>query len=63
MNNAKAFNMIVLGGFLSLKPIVKMENVRKGLEKSLPARHHHLIPMNEEAIQKGMETVKAVNVL
>ena len=63
MNNAKAFNMIVLGGFLSVKPIVKMENVRKGLEKSLPARHHHLIPMNEEAIQRGMDAVKAVNVL
>lgn len=63
MNNAKAFNMIVLGGFLSIKPIVKMENVRKGLEKSLPARHHHLIPMNEEAIKKGMEAIQAVTAL
>lgn len=58
LKSAKTFNMIVLGAFLKVKPIVKMENVIKGLEKSLPARHHHLIPMNQEAIQKGMDIVK-----
>jgi 2-oxoglutarate ferredoxin oxidoreductase subunit gamma len=63
MNNAKAFNMIVLGAFLKIKNIVKMENVHKGLEKSLPERHHHLVPMNIDAIQKGMDTVVAVHVL
>ncbi len=58
MNNAKAFNMIVLGGFLKVKPIVKMENVVAGLKKSLPERHHHLIPMNEQAITRGMNIVQ-----
>ena len=57
MNNAKAFNMIVLGGLLQLRPIVTLENVIKGLKKTLPERHHHLIPMNEEAIKKGMELI------
>lgn len=60
MNNAKTFNMIVLGAYLKIKPVVKMENVVKGLEKSLPARHHNLIPMNKEAISKGMELVKKI---
>ena len=36
MNNAKAFNMIVLGGLLKLRPIVTLENVIKGLKKTLP---------------------------
>lgn len=58
MGNTKTFNMIVLGGFLNLKPIVKLENVEKGLAKSLPARHHTLIPMNIEAIRVGMQAVK-----
>ena len=58
MNNAKAFNMIVLGGLLKLRPIVTLENVVKGLKKTLPERHHHLIPMNEEAIKKGMELIR-----
>lgn len=55
MGNPKTFNMIILGAFLKLKPIVKTENVQKGLEKSLPPRHHKLIPLNLEAIQVGME--------
>jgi 2-oxoglutarate ferredoxin oxidoreductase subunit gamma len=58
MGNLKAFNMIVLGGLLKLKPMVSIESVVKALRKTLPERHHHLIPMNEEAIRKGMEIVK-----
>jgi len=54
---AKVFNMIVLGGFLKLKPIVEAEFIRKGLQKSLPARHHSLIPENEKAIERGKEIV------
>lgn len=60
MNNSKAFNMIVLGGLLKIKPIVSLENVLKGLKKTLPERHHHLIPMNEMAIQRGMEIIHEV---
>jgi 2-oxoglutarate ferredoxin oxidoreductase subunit gamma len=51
------FNMIVLGAFLKVKPIVKMENVKKGLEKSLPERHHKMIPENLAAIELGEENI------
>lgn len=61
MNAAKVFNMIVLGGFLKVRPIVKLENVIEGLKKSLPERHHHLIPMNENAIKVGMEIIQKMN--
>jgi len=54
----KTFNMIVLGGYLKVKPIVGLENVIKGLKKSLPERYHHMIPDNEKAITTGMEIVK-----
>jgi 2-oxoglutarate ferredoxin oxidoreductase subunit gamma len=57
MADAKAFNMIILGGLLKISPMVKLENVLLGLKKSLPERHHKLIPMNEQAILKGMESV------
>ncbi|MDR1679559.1 MAG: 2-oxoacid:acceptor oxidoreductase family protein [Prevotellaceae bacterium] len=60
-NMAKAFNMIVLGGFLKIRPIVKLENVIAGLKKSLPERHHKLIPMNEEAIKLGMDIIEKQN--
>ncbi len=55
---AKSFNMLVLGGFLQIHPIVKMENILEGLKKSLPERHHHLIPTNKEAILTGMDLIK-----
>ena len=60
LGNAKAFNMIVLGAYLKMKPIVSMENVIKGLKKSIPERHHHLIPMNEKAIEIVMEKVQVL---
>ncbi len=60
LSSAKTFNMIVLGAYLKVNPIVEMKNVRKGLEKSLPARHYNLIPANEEAIKRGMEIVHEV---
>lgn len=58
MNNTKVFNMIVIGGFLKVKPIIDLENVTKGLKKVLPERYHNLIPLNEQAIAKGMEIIK-----
>lgn len=60
MGSSRTFNMIVLGAFLKIKPLVKFENVVKGLKKALPERHHHLIPLNEEAIKRGMEIAKQV---
>ena len=60
MDSAKTFNMIVLGGYLRIKPVIKYENVVKGLKKSLPARYHNLIPMNEKALDRGMEIIVQV---
>ena len=53
----KAFNMVILGGMLKVAPMVKLESVMSGLKKSLPERHHKLLPMNEKAIMKGMEII------
>ena len=57
MNNDKVFNMIVLGGLLKTVPMVRPENVMEGLKKSLPERYHNLLPMNKEAILRGMEII------
>jgi 2-oxoglutarate ferredoxin oxidoreductase subunit gamma len=58
--DSRVFNMIVLGGYIAIRPILKLENVVEGLKKSLPERHHNLIPLNQQAITKGMELVKKV---
>lgn len=61
MQNSKIFNMIVLGGLLKIDPMVGIEGVMEGLKKSLPERHHKLLPMNEQAILKGMEVVELMS--
>lgn len=54
IGNSKAYNMVVMGALLEAMPYkLPMENVIKGLKKSLPERHHKLIPLNEQAIEKG----------
>ena len=58
MKNAKAFNMIVLGALLKVKPMVTVESVIKGLKKTLPERHHHLLGMNEQALRHGMDLIQ-----
>ncbi|MBQ0022400.1 MAG: 2-oxoacid:acceptor oxidoreductase family protein [Prevotellaceae bacterium] len=58
--NSKVFNMLVLGGLLKVRPIATVDDVVKGLHKALPERHHKLIPMNEDAIRRGMEIIQKV---
>ena len=57
IGNSKAYNMVVMGALLEAYKL-PMENVIKGLKKSLPERHHKLIPLNEKAIEKGREILK-----
>ncbi len=63
MGSPKVFNMIILGAFLKLKPLIAPEYLRKGLQQSLPARHHHLIPENEAAVERGKAIIQSQLVL
>ena len=60
IGNPKAYNMVVMGALLEAMPYkLPMENVVKGLKKSLPERHHALIPLNEQAIEKGKKILQS----
>ena len=58
MKNAKIFNMIVLGGLLHVCPVVTSKGLEKALYKTLPERHHSMIPLNMEALQAGGDIMK-----
>ncbi len=58
MKNSKVFNMIVLGGLLEVCPVVSDKGVEKALYKTLPERHHSLIPLNMEAVKAGKEIIE-----
>ena len=58
IGNSKAYNMVVMGALLkAMSYKLPMENVIKGLKKSLPERHHKLSPLNEKAIEKGASLI------
>ncbi len=60
MKNGKVFNMIVLGGLLKVAPVVSTGGVEKALRKTLPERHHDLIPLNMQAIEEGGKIIEQV---
>ncbi len=53
MGKKQVANMILLGAFLERRPVVSISNVVQALKEVLPERHHHLIPLNEEALFAG----------
>ena len=60
MKNSKVFNMIILGGLLKVAPVVSDKGVEKALFKTLPERHHSLIPLNMEALKEGAKIIEEV---
>lgn len=59
LKNTKIMNMIVLGSFLKVKPIMTIEKILEGLKEVLPERYHNLLPLNESAIKRGMELAES----
>lgn len=58
LKNSKVFNMIVLGGLLEVCPILPDSALEKALYKTLPERHHKLIPLNMEAVSEGRKIIR-----
>jgi 2-oxoglutarate ferredoxin oxidoreductase subunit gamma len=55
LKNPRTMNMIMLGSYLSQNDVVKNDSILEALRKVLPERYHHLIVLNETALNKGAE--------
>ena len=53
IGNPQVANMVALGGMIPTLGI-SQESLQKGLPRVLPDYRHHLIPLNVDAIQRGM---------
>lgn len=53
LGNPRVANMVLLGSFIEATNLVKIETVETSLEKVLSERHHHLIPLNMQALERG----------
>ncbi len=55
MKNARIMNMIILGAYLKEKPVVSIDSILEALKKVLPEKYHHLLPINQQALERGAE--------
>lgn len=60
LKNTKIMNMVVLGAFIGRTQVLKIESIMAALRKVLPERYHHLLPVNEQALRRGMELAGAM---
>jgi len=58
LGNAKVANMVMLGAYLEITKIVKVESIIEALKKVFGPAKEHLVPMNKEALEKGAEAVR-----
>jgi 2-oxoglutarate ferredoxin oxidoreductase subunit gamma len=59
MGDKRMTNMVLLGALLVNLDILPVAAVEKALKEHLPERHHKLLPMNKEAMQRGGTYVAA----
>ncbi|MFQ6604598.1 MAG: 2-oxoacid:acceptor oxidoreductase family protein [Fidelibacterota bacterium] len=57
LENRKIMNMVMLGAILAVRPVVTIASVLAALKKVLPERHHHLLPLNQKALENGQKLV------
>jgi 2-oxoglutarate ferredoxin oxidoreductase subunit gamma len=55
LGNTQVANMVALGCFLRKRPFVSLSTVLDCLEEVLPERRRHLLDVNREALQKGVD--------
>lgn len=63
LKNTRVMNMIILGAYLKKKPIISFDTAIEALKKVLPERYHNLIPLNKQAIEKGMELAEKIGTM
>ncbi len=58
LGNTRVANMILLGAFIELTGALSIDSVIESLKKVLPEHRHNLIPLNRQALEKGVELAK-----
>ncbi len=59
LGNARVMNMIMLGAYLQLRPVVKLKSITEALKKVLPEKYHTQLPLNQTALEAGAMLLNA----
>jgi 2-oxoglutarate ferredoxin oxidoreductase subunit gamma len=57
LGDARVANMVALGAFVKVRPIIRMDSLIRALEKALPVRRKQMLSLDEDAIRRGGESV------
>jgi len=57
LGNVQAANMVALGAFVRVRPILHIDSLVGALAKVLPAQRKDMLSLNEEALRRGIESV------
>lgn len=54
LGSERVANMVALGALIGATRCVEKKSVMEGLRHILPERHHRLLPLNEQALDRGI---------
>jgi len=55
IGDGRVANMVMLGALIGSTEMVSLDTIKESLRKVLPERRHGLIPLNEQALQRGVD--------
>jgi len=58
LGDVRVANMIALGAFIRVRPVVGVDSLIHALDRGLPAGRKGMLPLDEKAIQRGCELVR-----
>ena len=58
LGNSKVANMVMLGAYIEVAHAVTVDTVMDNLKLMFGERKAHLLPINRQAIERGMECVR-----
>jgi 2-oxoglutarate ferredoxin oxidoreductase subunit gamma len=53
LGDQRMSNMVLMGALLANLPVLPIESLETALRQHLPARHHHLLALNSQALRQG----------
>lgn len=59
LGNTRIANMVALGALLGCLPVATPESVVESMRKVFPPRRHDMIPLNAEALKRGLRLTVA----
>ena len=58
VENERLTNMVILGAIVEKHGVIALKSLKKALYPAIDLRYHKMIPMNQEAIERGARFVR-----